>query len=77
MGVDINMNSERRGILKLSLKAARVNAGLTQEDVARATGFSRSALFRWKRGDTSPRADKLAQLCNLYRVDMTDIQMKK
>lgn len=63
--------------MKVSLKAARVNAGLTQEDVARATGFSRSALFRWEKGDTSPRADKLVQLCNLYRVDMADIQMKK
>lgn len=63
--------------MKITLKAARVNAGLTQEAAAKATGFSRSALFRWERGDTSPSVSKLARLCELYHVNMEDIQAEK
>lgn len=63
--------------MKISIKAARINAGLTQQEVASATGFSRSALLRWENGQTFPRADKLERLCKLYRVEVADIQLIK
>lgn len=52
----------------LTLKAARVNAGLTQEQVVAETGISRSTLHRWENGKGSPRLPGLQRLCELYGV---------
>lgn len=61
---------------KISLKAARVNAGMTQTDVETKLGYARSTLTRWETGKCVPRADKLEALCNLYGVLVTDIKLK-
>ncbi len=63
--------------MQLSLKAARVNAGLTQKDVETELGYSRSTLTRWETGKTMPRADTLKALCNLYHVSLEDIHLEK
>lgn len=39
----------------ISLRAARVNAGLRQSDVERKLGYSRSTLTRWETGKCIPR----------------------
>ena len=52
--------------MKITLRAARVNAGLTQLQVEKATGFARSTLTRWESGKGFPRIDDLTTLCNLY-----------
>lgn len=61
---------------KISLKAARINADLTQTDVETKLGYSRSTLTRWETGKCVPRADKLKALCDLYGVSVTDIKLK-
>ena len=61
----------------LTLKAARVNAGLSQADVEAELGFSRSTFTRWERGVCFPRANSLRRLCQLYGVKETDIVLKK
>lgn len=53
---------------KLTLKAARVNAGLTQQQVAEQTGIARSTLIRWEKGLTKPSKPTLAGLCALYHI---------
>ena len=60
---------------QITLKAARVNAGLTQTDVETKLGYARSTLTRWETGKCVPRADKLAALCTLYGVSVTDIRI--
>lgn len=62
--------------MQITLKAARVNAGLTQQQVQQATGIARSTLRRLEQGKTSPRTSELAILCNLYGVTMEHIKMK-
>jgi len=69
------MNGETA--MKITLKAARVNAGLKQSDVEKRLGFSRSTLTRWETGKRIPRADSLAALCNLYNVSIVDIALKR
>ena len=37
-------------MFQITLKAARVNAGLTQTDVAKAIGKSKSTVLKWEKG---------------------------
>lgn len=65
--------------MAISLKAARVNAGLTQAETIEAynrrTGKSlaQSTLINWERGRTFPTVTQFKMLCELYGVGMNDI----
>ncbi len=61
--------------MKISLKAARVNAELKREDVAKAMGYTTHALMRWELGETVPRADIFMALCAMYHVKAEDIDI--
>lgn len=58
---------------KITLKAARVNAGLTQEDVARIGNISRGTVGNWERGTAIPDGVQLLGLASLYKVDIDDL----
>lgn len=60
----------------MTLRAARVNAGLTQQQVFEKTGYARSTLIRWEKGETLPRMNDLAVLCELYGVPVEYIKWK-
>lgn len=60
-------------MLKISLKAARVNAGLSQKEVAKALGVSNKTISSWENGDTFPSAKYVDMLCKLYNVVYNDI----
>ncbi len=62
--------------MQITLKAARVNAGLTQKQVEKQTGFARSTLTRWENGKGFPRIDDLSTLCELYGVSVDCIKKK-
>ena len=53
---------------KLTLKAARVNAGLTQKKAAKRLKVSNKTLCRWENGVSMPKADKIDAICELYAV---------
>lgn len=59
--------------MQYSLKALRVNAGLTQANAAKALNVSRNTVSKWERGETFPDAKKLKSLCELYRCNIGDI----
>ena len=61
--------------MQITLKAARINAGLTQQQVSQATGIDRGTLKRWERGDTFPKAAKLAKLCELYGLPVRSVKV--
>lgn len=58
---------------KISLKAARVNAGLSQKAAAKALGVSNQTLCKWENGKTFPDAKQIAALCELYGVSYDDV----
>lgn len=60
--------------MKITLKAARVNAGLTQQQVENATGYARSTLAGWENGKVSPRLKDLEVLCRLYEIPVECIK---
>ena len=60
--------------LQITLKAARVNADFTQEEVERRLGISKRTLIRWENGETQPKESSLLALCHLYGVTPEDIK---
>lgn len=62
--------------MKITLKAARVNAGFTLEQVAEKTGFARSTLSYWEKGKRSPKLDAMRCLCELYGVSIEDLSFR-
>lgn len=53
---------------KFSLKAARVNKGLSQKSAAAVIGVSNKTLSSWENGITTPTVDKIPVICALYDV---------
>ncbi len=53
---------------KISLAAARVNAGLTQEDVAGLMELSKKTLINWEKGIIKPKPAQFEMLCRIYNI---------
>ena len=51
---------------RLSLVAARVDAGLTQEAVGKALNVAKKTVSNWEKGKTAPSSIQVAKLCELY-----------
>lgn len=60
-------------MLKISLKAARVNAGLLIKEVAKSLRVSTKTVHNWENGVTLPSAPHIDALCSLYKVSYNDI----
>ena len=58
---------------KVTLAAARVNAGMKQTNVAREIGVVKETVSNWERGKTSPTATTLLRLCELYKAPLDAI----
>ena len=55
---------------QISMAAARVNAGLTQEDVARELKVGKQTVINWERGKTEPKIHQARQLSDLYGMPL-------
>ena len=53
---------------QITLKAARVNAGLTQKKAAEELGVSNKTLWNWEQGNSFPNAEMIKSICILYGV---------
>jgi transcriptional regulator with XRE-family HTH domain len=53
-------------MVKISMKAARVNIGLLQKEAADRLNVSNKTLGNWENGITFPPADKIPDICELY-----------
>ena len=54
--------------IKISMAAARVNAGLTQKQLANACGVSETTVIKWENGTAVPRVDMLPRLEDAYGI---------
>lgn len=59
--------------MKISLAAARKNAGLTQTEVAKQVGVSVCTVVNWEKGRTSPKQADVNKLCSLYQIEYSCI----
>lgn len=61
--------------MKVTLRSLRKAAGLTQEDVAKQLGITRSSVAQWERTDapTAPETSRLGALARLYGCNAKDL----
>jgi len=59
--------------MQISLKAARVNANMTQEDVARKLRKGKQTIVNWENGRTVMKVNDFTRLCDLYGLEPRDI----
>lgn len=59
---------------KLSLKAARVNAGFTQKEAARRLNVGHRTLWSWENGKSFPKSSQIDDICELYGVPYDNIK---
>ena len=62
--------------MMISLKAARVNAGMTQKDVAQRLGVTKTTIVNWEKHDNRLSFDKLNKLCSLYGIRIDDVRIE-
>lgn len=55
-------------VFKITLKAARVNAGLSQEKLAKILGVSKTTVNKWENAKTSISASHFQKLSDLAGV---------
>ena len=55
-------------MFKITLEAARVNAGLSQKIAAQRLNISNTTLGKWEKGESFPTADKIPEICDLYGI---------
>jgi len=61
--------------MQLSLEALRVNAGMTQQDVADKLGVTRQTVLSWERGNSETKELVIYALAKLYNVDLDIIKV--
>lgn len=59
--------------LQISLAAARVNAELTQTDVAKKMGVSKQTIVNWENGRIIPKQAQLEMMCRIYNIALDNI----
>ena len=56
--------------LRISLAAARVNAEMTQEDVAREMHVSKNTVVNWEKGKSEPTISQSRELSKFYNMPL-------
>jgi len=67
------MGKESDYMPRISLKSARVNAGLTQKQAADALEIASSTLRNWEKGITFPKQPEIEKMCVLYKVSYDQV----
>ena len=52
--------------IKITLSAARVNAGLTLEQACKKLNVSKNTLIKWEKGLSFPKWDKVQMISEVY-----------
>lgn len=61
--------------MKVTIAAARVNAGLTQSVAAKRANINKKTLSAYEKGTRLPKVDVLNTLCQIYGCTMDDIKI--
>ena len=62
--------------MRITIKAARVNKGMTQAALADKLNVTKKTVCSWEKGKTMPKLDKIEPLCNVLGVQYNDIQWR-
>lgn len=59
--------------MSITLKAARVNKGLTQRQAAELIGVTAETIGSWETGKRSPNLDKIPSILRTYEVNFDEL----
>lgn len=59
--------------MAMTLKAARINVGLKQEDAAKKLGITQDTLSNWENGKTFPNVPQIKRIEDLYGLPYSEI----
>ena len=57
-------------MIQISLAAARVNAQMTQEEVAKKMNVSKNTVVNWEKGKTEPSISQSKQISKIYNIPL-------
>lgn len=55
---------------KVSLKAARINANMTQKEAAKLLNVDKSTIISWENGKTQPKYTQFVKLSEIYGIPL-------
>ena len=61
--------------LKISLASARVNANMTQDEVAKEMHVSKNTIVNWEKGKVVPSLAVAEKLSRLYNIPLDNIRL--
>ena len=59
--------------LQISLAAARVNANMTQADVAEKMHLNKQTIVNWENNRVIPKPAQLEMMCRIYDIPVDNI----
>lgn len=59
--------------LKISLRAARINAELKQREVADILNVEKSTVSSWERGLSQPKIEQAQLLSQIYKIPLDNL----
>mgnify|MGYP002856871935 CR=1 FL=1 len=59
--------------IQITLAAARVNAGMTQDKAAEEMGVTRATIINWEKGKIVPGIPEIEKLSRLYGIPQDNI----
>ena len=59
--------------MAITLKAARVNKGLTQDEAGKLLGVSQYTISNWESGKTYPDAMQILKIQDVYEIKYDDL----
>lgn len=62
--------------MRITLRAARINKGLTQAELARLINVSKKTVCSWENGKTMPNCGKIKAICDVLGTSYDDIRWK-
>ena len=59
--------------MAITLKAARINVNLKQDEAAKALGITQDTLSNWENGKTFPTVPQIKKIEDLYGIPYSEI----
>ncbi len=59
--------------MQISLRSARINANLSQEQLAKKLGVHRQTIKNWEKNPAKLTIEKAESICEVLNVNMSDI----
>jgi DNA-binding XRE family transcriptional regulator len=71
--ISIERGDRKLKMLQISMAAARVNANMTQDDIAREMHISKQTVINWEKGRIIPNIAQFEMYCRLCGISKDNI----